>query len=27
VRFGRDLDAPQLIAALAFVFIGRCESW
>lgn len=27
VRFGRDLDAPQLIAALAFIFIGRCESW
>jgi hypothetical protein len=27
VRFGRDLDAPQLIAALAFVFIGRYESW
>jgi hypothetical protein len=27
VRFGRDLDAPELIAALAFVFIGRWASW
>jgi hypothetical protein len=27
VRFGRDLDAPELVAALAFVFIGRWASW
>ncbi len=27
VRFGPDLDAPELIAALAFVFIGRWASW
>ena len=27
VRFGRDLDAPELVAALAFVFIGRWFSW
>jgi hypothetical protein len=27
VRFGRDLDSPELIAALAFVFIGRWQSW
>lgn len=27
VRFGRDLDAPELIAALAFVFIGRWAGW
>jgi hypothetical protein len=27
VRFGPDLDSPELIAALAFVFIGRWASW
>jgi hypothetical protein len=27
VRFGPDLDSPELIAALAFVFIGRRASW
>ena len=27
VRFGQDLDSPELIAALAFVFIGRWASW
>jgi hypothetical protein len=27
VRFGHDLDAPELIAALASVFIGRWASW
>jgi hypothetical protein len=27
VRFGPDLDAPELIAALAFVFLGRWRSW
>ena len=27
VRFGPHLDAPELIAALAFVFLGRLRSW
>ena len=27
VHFGQNLDSPELIAALAFVFIGRWASW